>query len=82
VAIRPIGPGSVSGDGLVALLAEMRDALIELQAPTKPAQPAGCLEADLPPASDWTGATFYLTDKQKVALSNGTTWTDTTGGAL
>lgn len=38
--------------------------------------------ADLPPAANWRGGIVYVADKAKVGLSNGTTWTDTTGGAL
>lgn len=82
MTIRPVGPGSLAGDGIAALLNEIRSAVIELQAPTKPTVLASCLEADLPPAAENTGAIVYLTDTQKVAMSNGSTWTDPAGGAL
>lgn len=80
--VRPVGPGALSGDGLLALLNEMRDAIVELQAPTRPTILAPCLQADLPSAAQNTGALVYLTDTQKVAMSNGSTWTDPAGGAL
>lgn len=81
--IRPVGPGSVAGEGLTALLSELRAALVELQGlPQQPTALASVEEADLPPAADWTGAIIYVSDLEKVALSNGTTWTQTDGGAL
>lgn len=81
-SIRPVGPGSLSSEGLQALLSEMRRAVMDLQTPRGPVRLASVEEADLPPATDFDGALIYVSDLQKVAMSNGTTWTDTTGGAL
>lgn len=82
-AIRPVGPGSTEGAGLVALLDEMRTAILQLQTPQGPVPLAGVLEADLPASADHEpGSVLYVSDLQKVAVNNGTTWTDTDGGAL
>jgi hypothetical protein len=50
--------------------------------PKAPDRLWGVLQADLPDAAKWTGCTVYVSDLQKVGLSNGTTWTQTDGGAL
>ena len=80
--IRPVGPGLASWVALLPFLTEARDAVMELQAPSKPTQLGSVAQADLPPAADWVGCIIYVSDLQKVAVSNGTSWTDTTGGAL
>lgn len=38
--------------------------------------------ANLPPAADWPGCIVFVSDKNKVGLSNGSAWTQTDGGAL
>lgn len=78
--IRPVGPGSLADP--TALLAEMRDAILELQNPQGPVRFASVLQANLPAAADYEGCVIYVSDLDKLALSDGTTWTDTTGGAL
>lgn len=50
--------------------------------PKSPTRLASFTLAKLPPAADWTGCQVYVSDKAKVGLSNGTTWTDPAGGAL
>lgn len=50
--------------------------------PTGPERLARYASTSLPPAADWLGCQIYVTDKHKVGLSNGTTWTDPAGGAL
>lgn len=50
--------------------------------PSAPVRLWPVLFADLPPAASWTGCMVYVTDKAKVGLSNGATWTTTTGGVL
>lgn len=50
--------------------------------PSAPEKLWAVLQADLPPATAWPGCQVYISDLQKVGLSNGTAWTDTTGGAL
>lgn len=79
--IRPVGPGA-TGNSQSALMAEMRDAVTDLQNPVGPTQLASVLKANLPPASENTGCIIYVSDSQKVAVSNGTSWTDAVGGAL
>lgn len=50
--------------------------------PDRPDRLWPVLFAELPPAADWRGCQVYVTDKAKVGLSNGTSWTDPAGGAL
>jgi hypothetical protein len=38
--------------------------------------------AQLPLAKEWPGALVWVPDKGKVAVSNGTAWVTTDGGAL
>ena len=80
--IRPIGPGSTQGEGLDALLDEMRSAILELQTPQGPVQLASVTQANLPPAADWNECAIYVSDIDKVAVSNGTSWLNADGGAL
>ena len=50
--------------------------------PKSPERLASFAYAQLPPAADWVGCIVYVTDKSKVGLSNGASWTDPAGGAL
>ena len=58
------------------------EALFVGRFPKAPVRLQSVLFADLRPAADWTGCIVYVSDKAKVGLSNGTTWTDPAGGAL
>lgn len=78
--MRPIGPSI--GFPLSSILDELQKAVLALQTPGRPTALYQVAEADLPPAADWTGCILYVTDKEKVGLSNGTDWTDPAGGAL
>lgn len=50
--------------------------------PKSPERLASFTFANLPPAANWPGCVVFVSDKNKVGLSNGTTWTDPAGGAL
>lgn len=50
--------------------------------PTGPERLASYAFAQLPPAAEWIGCVVFVSDKNKVGLSNGTTRTDPAGGAL
>jgi hypothetical protein len=50
--------------------------------PKAPVRLWSVTQANLPPAAQWPGCIVYVSDKAKVGLSNGTTWTQTDGGAL
>ena len=52
------------------------------QNPTIPTTLWAVAQAGLPPAAKWTGAQVWVTDKGKVAVSNGTAWVTTDGAAL
>ena len=84
--MRPIGPGSLSGDGLPALLSEMREAILALQTPQGPVQLASILNADLPDADLWRGCAVHVSDKDCIAISTdvaGTyTWLRADGSAI
>ena len=73
--MRPVGPDI--GFPLAAILQELQAAVTGLQAP-----PFVQALTDLPSADTWEGRTIYVRDEAKLALSNGATWTDTTGGVL
>ena len=50
--------------------------------PKSPERLAPFVFTELPPAANWPGCVVYVTDKHKVGLSNGSSWTDPAGGAL
>lgn len=50
--------------------------------PAGPTQLASYPSAALPDPADYRGCIIYVTDKAKVARSNGTAWTDAVGGVL
>lgn len=52
------------------------------RSPRSPERLAAFTYAELPPAIDWTGCVVFVSDKNKVGLSNGSAWTDPAGGAL
>lgn len=50
--------------------------------PSSPLQLKAFPSTALPAPADWLGCVIYVSDKHKVGLSNGTTWTDPAGGVL
>lgn len=50
--------------------------------PTAPVRLWSVQQSDLPDPSDWPGAVVYVTDLAKLAVSDGTAWTDAIGGPL
>lgn len=86
MSIRPVGPGIDSWAALSPLLNEMRDAVIELQNPTRPTALASVVNADLPPADSWRGCCVFVSDKDCIAISTdvaGTyTWLRADGSAI
>lgn len=70
--IRPIGPDVPAG--LQPLLTEIRDAVNELITPTYPKPMFACVEADLPPAADFTNCSAMVTDAGIPVISDGTDW--------
>lgn len=56
--------------------------VFKARVPNAPEKLAPFLFAGLPPAASWPGCQVWVTDKNKVGFSNGTTWTDPSGGAL
>ncbi len=81
-SIRPVGPGSTSGDGLDALLDELRSAMMELQNPQGPVLAWAVLEADLPPAANHTNEVALVTDIPTLAYSDGTNWLNAADGSV
>lgn len=53
-----------------------------LRHPQAPSELMITTVAELPPAEEWLGAEVWLRDLGKVAVSNGTAWVKTDGGAL
>lgn len=84
--MRPVGPGSLDPEELLAVLGEIYADLAELQVPTKPVQMPPVLFADLPVADDWRGCVAFVTDKDSIAVSTdvaGTyAWLRADGSAL
>jgi hypothetical protein len=81
-SIRPVGPGVNDFPSLLPMLSEVRAAVKALQVPGNPVPLPQVAFASLPPAADWTGHQVWVSDKNKVGVSNGTSWTDPAGGAL
>ena len=83
--MRPVGPG-VTGETLTTLLAEIRDAVIELQTPEAPVRMASTTNANLPPADDWRGCMIFVSDKDCIAISTDVagvyTWLRADGSAI
>lgn len=50
--------------------------------PNAPVRLWSVADAGLPDPAKWAGCVVYVSDKAKVGLSNGASWTDTSGGAL
>lgn len=80
--VDPVGPDVPPG--LAPLLTSMREAIMELLAPTQPRLAYRCASTDLPrPASDWTGTIVDLDDIATLAKSDGANWLRVdTGGTL
>ncbi len=78
--MRPVPPDYPFPLG--SILGELQAGVMALLNPGRPARLWSVAYADLPPAADWAGCIVYVSDKNKVGLSNGTTWTDPAGGAL
>lgn len=78
--MRPVGPDL--GFPLSIYVSELQDHVGAIETPAKPTLLWSVLEASLPPAANWLGCICFVSDLGKVAVSNGTAWTDTTGGAL
>lgn len=53
-----------------------------LSFPVQPVRLWAVIFAKLPPAAEWTGALVWVTDRGKVAVSNGAAWVTTDGGVL
>jgi len=68
--------------GWARMFALRLNAAFKNASPTGPERLASFTFAQLPPAADWIGCQVYVSDKHKVGLSNGSTWTDPAGGAL
>lgn len=63
----------------------MAQRLFQVFAPLVPISPVRLprlVFASLPAAADWPGCLVFVSDKNKVGLSNGTSWTDPAGGVL
>ena len=52
------------------------------RSPRSPVRLWSVTQAELPAAADYPGCIVFVSDLNKLGLSNGTTWTDATGGAL
>lgn len=71
--VDPVGPEVPAA--LAPLLTSMRDAIMELLAPTQPRLAFRSTVAGLPrPASDWEGCVADVTDLATLAKSDGTDW--------
>lgn len=68
--IRPVNPTSPDA----ALLAEMRDAILALENPTKPVRVWSSTTANMPPAANWTNCVLLNTTLNILAVSDGTNW--------
>ena len=71
-----------SAPGWALRFAQNLPSLFKARFPTGPEKLTPFLFANLPTAANWPGCLVWVTDKNKVGFSNGTTWTDPAGGAL
>lgn len=70
-------------DWLSPFLSEMRDAVMEIQVPTKPVPVWPVLSTGLPPAANWTNCVVRCTDLDILAASDGVNWIrQDTGAAI
>ena len=53
---------------------ELEGRLAEIVQPMQPVRVYACLEADLPPAANWTNCVLHVTDLNCLAFSNGSAW--------
>lgn len=71
----PLPPGQPNG------LYDIENELRERIEPTKPHRVCALLQADLPPAGDWTNCIAWVSDIPALAVSDGTDWIRTDTGA-
>lgn len=60
---------------------EVETYLNALEQPRKPVRVYACLQADLPPAADWSNCVLRVTDLNVLAFSDGSDWIRADTGA-
>ncbi len=60
---------------------ELEGRLAEIVQPMQPVRVYACLQADLPPAADWSNCVLRVTDLNVLAFSDGSDWIRADTGA-